>query len=246
MTRPATRLERPKRNVARAWNLPPGSTFIALPHRIISLVTDPSRGFDTRHLAVAVAIADRWHTDEGPVFQVSLRELAKSVNMPKSNIERALRDLEEASLIAVERPKGLRMTIDLRPMFKAAQPPNKLSHPRDTKLSHPRDTTVPPVSHPRDRTVPLPGSRSTQTSEQEEQEVASRGSEQMTANGNGKGKSPAELAAVKAALEALSATKRHPRSINSETYADTQKRLADELAATENDPKDSRPTQASS
>lgn len=223
-------LDRPKRNVARAWNLPAGSTFVALPHRIISLVTDPSRGFDTRHLAVAVAIADRWHTDEGPVFQVSLRELAKSVNMPKSNLERALRDLEEASLISVERPKGLRMTLDLRPMLKAAQPPTKLSHPRDTSLSHARDTTVPPVSHPRDRTVPLPGSRSPQTSEQEEQEVASLGPEQTTANGNGRPLT-AEKVAVAEALKRLTTERpqRHPRAIDGETYADTQKRLAAEM-----------------
>lgn len=240
-------LDRPKRNVARAWNLPPNSTFIALPHAVIAAIN--GAGLTDRHIVTMLAIADAWRPEAGSSFHTSIRDLGESVGRPKSNIDRDLRDLQKAGIITMERAHGKPLKIDLAPILRALAPKEKMSHPRDNQLSHPRDTTVPLLSHPWDNhsqpqngtqlqtgqglaTVPPMGQlqpRNRQTPDTREKEVASLGPDQMKANGNGQGKSPAELAAVKAALEALTAPKRHPRAIDGETYADTQKRLAAEM-----------------
>lgn len=221
-------LDRPKRNVARAWNLPAGSTFIALPHAVLRLIVRSN--LEARHVAAMLAIIDCWHAENGPIFKTSLRELAEAVGMPYQNINRAIQDLADASLIEVERAQGKPLSIDMRPILRLLASKAKKTVPPTEQH------TVPSTEQNCSATVP-PTERNCSTWEPEVatdfrprgEEVASRGQEQTTANGNGQRKSPAELATVKAALEALTAPKRHPRAIDGETYADTQKRLAAEM-----------------
>lgn len=241
-------LERPKRNVARAWGLAPGATFVALPHRVLAVLREPVRKLDARHVVTMIAIADRWHSDQGPVFQTSLRELAQVVGLPYSNVNRTLLDLAASGLLIVTREPGKPMMIDLTPLLRAIQPKAALKSKATVPPTEQR--TVPPTEQNCSATVP-PTERNCSTSrlpvgtdfrDRGEDGVRdgaasvrfapappSLATENGTANGHGNG---VEKDAVRAGLELLTRkpgpNRIHPRAQPGESYADTQKRLATE------------------
>ena len=226
------KLERPKRNVARAWSLPPGSTFIALPHAVLRLLIRSK--LEARHVVTMLAIADVWHAEEGPIFRTSLRALSEAIGLPYQNVNRALSDIADAGLIEIERVHGRPLSIDMRPILRLLAKASKRTVPSTEQRTVPRteqncSTTVPPTE------------RNCSTSEPEVatdfrdrvEEVASLAGAPENGNGHGNGKSAAQIATVQAALQALTAPKRHPRAIDGESYADTQKRLAEALELAE-------------
>lgn len=234
--------------------------WLGLPRSLRRLLRD--RKVHPAHRIVLFEIIDRWRPERDTLVSVSTTTLEGETGLSRGYIHKAVKALAKHGLIGYCATQGKVAMFDLQPLIDATKgsvhPERQLRSPKEAALHPPVNTTA----SPRNGTASQPGSN-VEPPETEKDPESARAlaaadasparpvvGEPDNGHGNGAPKpiSAAEKRTVKDILDRLTASpaQRHPRAEGDETYAETNKRLADALTASEATSNGSKPTSASS